>query len=86
MITESIRLTTVCDMLDCEATSFAFWSNEFMIFPDEDLTIKVDYHAKEALFMLNENCLVTVSFDDTLETLEEKFSVALTASVEQMKN
>ncbi len=84
MITESIRFTTVRDMLDCPATSFAFWSNEFMIFPDEDLTIK-SYDENKVTFMLDPMCLATVSLDDTLETLEAKFSAALSVSVAQIK-
>lgn len=84
MITESIRLTTVRDMLDCPATSFAFWSREFMIMPDEDLTIKTD-EEKVTFILLDSMCVVTVTLDDTLETLEAQFSDALTERAKRAK-
>ncbi|UNA01964.1 hypothetical protein PVA8_275 [Vibrio phage PVA8] len=82
MITEYLRNNTVREMLDCPATSLAFWSQEFMIIPDEDLTFVEN--DENVLIKMNE-IEVVVPYNMTLEDLEQMFGDALSEHVRKIK-
>ncbi|AUR85828.1 hypothetical protein NVP1081O_093 [Vibrio phage 1.081.O._10N.286.52.C2] len=60
-----------------------FWSEEFLIVPDEDLVISGN--TCSATFHLNRTVEVTVFLDDTLERLEHLFGIELRKSVAMIR-